>query len=110
MWNISSGDQYQSINSDADFVEVETKVNANRVELPAGDLFLPQVFKKAGYVTVASAGGSMIVDSDGWKLRHNKKTDEYRLYYLPRDYKEETNISNPKKIEKLKGYLKQFSK
>ncbi|WP_270300278.1 MULTISPECIES: sulfatase [Bacteroides] len=59
------------------------------------------------YVYVSSNEGPMVVDSDGWKLRYNKKRDEYRLHYLPDDYKEEkiVNEKYPEVLQRLKKQL-----
>lgn len=59
------------------------------------------------YVYVSSKDGPMIVDSDGWKLRYNKKLDKFRLHYLPDDYKEEKilNEKYPEVLFRLKTQL-----
>lgn len=59
------------------------------------------------YVYVSSNDGPMIVDSDGWKLRYNKKLDKFRLHYLPDDYKEEKilNEKYPEVLFRLKTQL-----
>lgn len=51
LWNISNGGMLQKANTEARLDSVEQKINSHRIELPSGDIFLPQVFKKAGYVT-----------------------------------------------------------
>ena len=51
LWNISNGGMLQTANTIARLDSVEQKINSHRIELPQGDMFLPQVFKKAGYVT-----------------------------------------------------------
>ena len=51
LWNISNGGELKTANTEARLDSIEKKVNSIRVELPEGDMFLPQVFKKAGYVT-----------------------------------------------------------
>lgn len=50
-WNTPRGGKYKQANTYEKLDSVEQEVNAIRVELPAGDLLLPQVFKQAGYVT-----------------------------------------------------------
>lgn len=50
-WNISNGGQLEQANDYTILDSVERKVNATLVELPDTDLLLPQVFKRAGYVT-----------------------------------------------------------
>lgn len=59
------------------------------------------------YVYVSSNDGPMIVDSDGWKLRYNKKLNKFRLHYLPDDYKEEKilNEKYPEVLFRLKTQL-----
>lgn len=61
------------------------------------------------YVFVSSKEGPMVVDSDGWKLRYNKKLNKFRLHYLPDDYKEE-KILNEKYPEVLHRLKKQLEK
>ena len=50
-WNISPGGKLAKANTYEKLDSVEREVNPLRVELPTGDLYLPQVFKQAGYVT-----------------------------------------------------------
>ena len=50
-WNISNGGMLININGDADLEAVESQLNPTYTELDTDDLLLPQVFKKAGYVT-----------------------------------------------------------
>lgn len=50
-WNISQGGKLQKVNTYEKLDSVEKVINSLRIELPAGDLYLPQVFKQAGYVT-----------------------------------------------------------
>ncbi len=49
-WNISDGGKY-TINTIEHLDSLEKRINAERIELPEGDLLLPQIFKQAGYVT-----------------------------------------------------------
>lgn len=59
------------------------------------------------YVYVSSSDGPTIIDSDGWKLRYNRKMKEFRLHYLPDDYKEEKIINEryPEVLDRLKTQL-----
>ena len=50
-WNISAGGQLQNVKNNDDIEAVERRISPTLVELPEGDLLLPQVFKQAGYVT-----------------------------------------------------------
>lgn len=50
-WNIPKGDVCYDITSESQLEEKEHKVDSFRLELPKGDLYLPQVFRNAGYVT-----------------------------------------------------------
>ncbi len=50
-WNESKGGRLKDANTYEKLDSVENELNALRVELSAGDLYLPQVFKQAGYVT-----------------------------------------------------------
>ena len=51
LWNISDGGMMMNADTPERLDSVERIVDARRVEPPAGDLFLPQVFQRAGYVT-----------------------------------------------------------
>ena len=51
-WRISSGGGFLPTHGDEEKVaKVESRINAKDVSLAANDVYLPQVFKKAGYVT-----------------------------------------------------------
>ncbi|MDO5570593.1 MAG: sulfatase-like hydrolase/transferase [Bacteroidales bacterium] len=50
-WNINGGGRFVSISSDDQIKDVEKQIDKNDLLLPKDDLYLPQVFKKAGYVT-----------------------------------------------------------
>ena len=64
------------------------------------------------YVFVASPEGPAVISSDHWKLRYNKKRNEYRLHNLAKDYKEEKIVNDkyPKVLEKLKKVLEPYIK
>ena len=51
LWNISRGGKYKTADTMEELEAVEKKIDEKRVELPHDDIFLPQVFKQAGYVT-----------------------------------------------------------
>ena len=99
---------YDLLTTFADMLNVELTTEKD------GESLLPIIFDGKAmlpdyrYVTVGSTDGAMIVDSEGWKLRYNKKKDSYKLHYLPADYTESTNTVNPEKEKQLKGYLGQF--
>lgn len=59
------------------------------------------------YVYLSSEEGPAVVNSDGWKLRYNRKIKDFRLHYLPKDYREEKilNEQYPKMFSKLKKQL-----
>lgn len=59
------------------------------------------------YVVFGSNTGPAIVSSEGWKLRYHKKFDQYELFYLPEDPREEYNLLNShfKIAERLKEKL-----
>lgn len=59
------------------------------------------------YVYFSSEEGPAVVDSDGWKLRYNKKKDRFRLHYLPEDYREEKILNDryPEVFNRLKERL-----
>ena len=50
-WNISQGGRLTHIKGYEDLEQIEGELDSSRIELPVGDLLLPQVFKQAGYVT-----------------------------------------------------------
>lgn len=66
--------------------------------------------KKERLVFVNSPEGPAVISSGHWKLRYNKDRDEYRLHYLPDDYREEQIVNDkyPKVLEKLKEALKPY--
>lgn len=49
-WSKSKGKQF-CVADTAKIATIERELNANDVRLPEGDLYLPEVFNKAGYVT-----------------------------------------------------------
>lgn len=59
------------------------------------------------YVYIDSYEGPCIIDSDGWKLIYNKQYKEFRLFFLPDDYKEEKDLSRkyPMIVVNLKKQL-----
>ncbi len=62
------------------------------------------------YFLTNSKIGVTVVSSDHWKLRYNNKKNEFRLYYLPDDYKEEKimNDLRPDKLEELKVQIEPY--
>lgn len=50
-WKVNSGGLLLSCKTDEDVAAVEKNIDENDVVLPENDLYLPEVFKKAGYVT-----------------------------------------------------------
>lgn len=66
--------------------------------------------KKERMVFVNSLEGPAVISSGHWKLRYNKNRDEYRLHYLPDDYREERIVNDkyPEVLEKLKGALNPY--
>jgi hypothetical protein len=51
--------------------------------------------------------GPALVTSEGWKVRYQKTTGGYQLYYLPDDYEEANDLikMNPEKLMELKEKL-----
>lgn len=49
-WNISSGGLFRDLDPSC-LDSLENKLNKKSINLPKGDLYLPQVFKNAGYIT-----------------------------------------------------------
>lgn len=50
-WNINGGAQFVNFTEETDITRTEQQIDANDLLLPQDDLYLAQVFKKAGYVT-----------------------------------------------------------
>lgn len=50
-WNINPGALFVNTDREEDIVSVESQIDATHVLLDAKDLYLPQVFREAGYVT-----------------------------------------------------------
>lgn len=87
------------------------------VELPYakdGESILPvltggeEILPSFRYIYLNSNEGPAIIDSDGWKLRYNRKLNRYRLHYIPGDYREERilNEEYPQIVNRLKQQLK----
>jgi len=59
------------------------------------------------FVVYSSFLGPTLITNDGWKLRSYLKKDAFELYFLPDDYREETDLSEkfPEKFEELKNKL-----
>ncbi|NIJ46541.1 arylsulfatase A-like enzyme [Wenyingzhuangia heitensis] len=59
------------------------------------------------YTVYASNLGPAIVTKEGWKLRYQKTTKIFQLYFLPDDYREEKVLNDkyPKKVKKLTALL-----
>lgn len=66
--------------------------------------------KKERMVFVNSPEGPAVISSEHWKLRYNKQRKEYRLHYLPKDYREEIilNDKQSQMVEKLKKELEPY--
>lgn len=50
-WYVSPGGEMIPYQQDGEIARVEENINKRDILLPEGDLYLPQVFKKAGYIT-----------------------------------------------------------
>ena len=50
-WNINGGGRFVNLSEEKEIADVEKEINRKDVRLPENDLYLPQVFKQAGYVT-----------------------------------------------------------
>lgn len=59
------------------------------------------------FVIYSSFEGPTLITNDGWKIRSFLKKNVFELYYLPNDYREETNLSEtyPETLETLKTKL-----
>lgn len=59
--------------------------------------------KVRDYTVFSSFMGPAIVTKDGWKLRYFKPKDIYQLYFLPKDYREENEVSeqHPERVQEL---------
>jgi len=59
------------------------------------------------YVVFAGNVGPALVTPDGWKVRYLTPVRQFQLYYLPDDYREETNLAEkqPKKLREMATLL-----
>ncbi len=59
------------------------------------------------YVVYSSFLGPTLINSDGWKIRAYLPKNVFELYYLPDDFREETDLKEkfPKKFKELKDKL-----
>jgi arylsulfatase A-like enzyme len=59
------------------------------------------------FVVFSSFLGPTLISNDGWKIRAFLANDAFELYYLPDDFREETDLSgkHPEKLKELKGIL-----
>ncbi|GGZ87492.1 sulfatase-like hydrolase/transferase [Algibacter mikhailovii] len=99
----------------ANYDLISTFADLLNVALPEekdGLSYLPEILgKEAGklhkYIVFSSFHGPALVTQEGWKLRHFGPKDTYQLYYLPDDYREESNLSekHPELLERLKKEL-----
>jgi len=69
-------------------------------------LFGGQV-KHRAYTVYSSTMGPSLVTKEGWKLRYFLNKNVFQLYYLPNDYKEESDLASqlPHKVDSLKQML-----
>lgn len=96
---------YDLLTTFADMLGVRLKVKKDGVSLTPILFKDKDLLSKKRYVFVNSPLGNSVIDSDGWKLSHNEKLNEYRLYYLPDDYTESNPLVNSSKFEELKKAL-----
>lgn len=75
-WNISNGGQF-AVNDTTEIAPIEKKLDETCITLPKGDLYLPQVFKKAGYIT-AEIGK---LDYGFTSTRKQTRTHGWDYYY-----------------------------
>lgn len=78
-----------------------------------GISFLPALLDQSGEeqqrecVVYASRLGPALVTTDGWKLRYINKTNNFQLYHLKTDYREEKDVSSEHIdiVDRLSGWL-----
>ncbi|MFI3287516.1 MAG: sulfatase-like hydrolase/transferase [Rikenellaceae bacterium] len=91
----------------ADMLDVELAVEKDGVSLLPILMDKSDTLASERYVYAVSPIGATALRSDGWKLRQNKDLGEYRLFYLPEDYREENplNDKHPEVLEEMKKAL-----
>lgn len=59
------------------------------------------------FIAYASFIGPTLITNDGWKIRTHLTKEVFELYYLPDDFREETDLSDkfPDKLKSLKAKL-----
>lgn len=99
---------YDLLTTFADMFDVKLETKKDGVSL-APILFTgKKALKETRYVYFSDRDniGNAIIDSDGWKLRHNKKTDEYQLFNVVMDVNESKTLNDeyPEELERLKTF------
>lgn len=98
---------YDLLPTFADLLGVELAYEKDGVSLLPILLDGEESLKGMRYVHVNSLTGNAVLDSEGWKLRHNKHKNEFKLYNLREDYDESDNVykENPDVVERLMGEI-----
>ena len=91
----------------ADLLQVKLQTKKDGVSLLPVLVGGQERLNEERYVLLNAPEGPAVVSSNHWKLRYNRKRKEYRLHYLPEDYKEETilNALHPDRLNQLKEVL-----
>ena len=100
---------YDLLPTFADLLHVTLKYPKDGVSLLPVLLDGKERLPETRYVYVSSEEGPAVIDSEGWKLRYNKKKKMYRLHFLPEDYQEKTilNDTYPEVMNRLQEHLKE---
>jgi len=94
----------------ANFDFMPTLADLIGVEMPAGKdgiSFLPTLLGKSqqqhDFIVYASGQGPALVTVDGWKLRYINQPENFQLYDLKADYREEDDLAadHPDLVDKL---------
>ncbi len=91
----------------ADFIGTEMPEDKDGVS------FLPTLLERHEdqqhheWIIYASRLGPALVTADGWKLRYINRTDNFQLYHLPSDYREENDVSadHSDLVTRLSGWM-----
>ena len=92
----------------ADFIGAEMPQDKDGIS------FLPTLLERQEdqqhheWVIYASRLGPALVTAEGWKLRYINRTDNFQLYHLPSDYREENDLStdHPDLVARLSGWMR----
>ncbi len=98
---------YDLLPTFADMLQIDLPCPKDGVSLLPVLLAGKEVLPALRYIYLNADEGPAVIDSDGWKLRYHKQSEQYRLHYLPDDYREEKMLNRqyPQIVERLKKQL-----